>query len=42
LALEVTFKSLELTEGANTFSNCIIFDSDEFFGDVYRFDTYYT
>ena len=39
LAVELTFKNLE---NAQTFQKIITFDSSEFFGDVYNFETYYT
>lgn len=41
LAIEITFKSLE-TNTNNSFTKIITFDSKEFFGDVYNFETYYT
>lgn len=41
LAIEITFKSLE-TDTNNSFTKIITFDSKEFFGDVYNFETYYT
>lgn len=40
LAVELTFKCLDLEEN-NTFTNIFTFDSNEFFGDVYNFETYY-
>ena len=41
LAVELTFKCVDLAEN-NTFKNIFTFDSNEFFGDVYNFETYYT
>ena len=39
LAVELTFKNLE---NDTTFQKIITFDSDEFFGNVYDFETFYT
>lgn len=41
IALEVTFQCVDLVEN-NAFKKYIAFDSSEFFGDVYNFDTFYT
>lgn len=41
LILEVTFKDLNTQENFAKIYSCQ-FDSDEFFGDVYNFETYYT
>ena len=40
LALKVTFKCVDLEED-NTFDKYFIFDSSEFFGNVYNFETFY-
>lgn len=40
LAAVLTFKSPEVEN--ETFQRAVIFDSDEFFGNVYNFSTYYT
>lgn len=42
LSLELTFRNANLPEGQNSFIKYITFDSDEYFGDVYSFDTFYT
>ena len=41
LALKVTFKCVDLEEENNTFDKYFIFDSSEFFGNVYNFETFY-
>ena len=40
LVLKVTFKCVDLEEN-NTFDKYFIFDSSEFFGNVYNFETFY-
>lgn len=45
LAIEVTFKCLDadnINNQQDTFTKIITFDSKEFFGDIYNFETYYT
>ena len=48
LAIELTFKCIDFpdpvspSDPKNTFVKIITFDSDEFFGDVYNFETFYT
>ena len=45
LVLEITFKCMDIETNdpaKNTFVKYVTFDSDEFFGDVYNFETYYT
>ena len=40
LVLKVTFKCVDLEEN-NTFNKYFVFDSSEFFGNVYNFETFY-
>ena len=48
LAVELTFKCVDIpdpetaNDPPNTFTNILTFDSSEFFGDAYNFETYYT
>ena len=48
LAIELTFKCIDFpdpvspSDPKNTFVKIITFDSDEFFGDVYNFETFHT
>lgn len=42
LAVELTFKCFSTEENYKTFTNTLTFDSSEFFGDVYNFESYYT
>lgn len=41
LVLKVTFQCQDLATN-NTFDKFLVFDSNDFFGDVYNFETYYT
>lgn len=42
LAMQLYFKVPNLVDGENTFSKFVNFDSSEFFGNIYRFDSYRT
>lgn len=42
LALQLFFKVPNLVDGKNTFSKFVNFDSSEFFGNIYSFDSYRT
>ena len=42
LALEIVFRDIEAMHTQQSFSKFVTFDSSEYFGNIYNFDSYYT